>query len=397
MSPSVLQLQSTGLQDVFLTQNPQINIFKYSYMRYLNFATETVKVPLATQPTFGKKNYCDIPKQGHLLSKLYLHLKLPALVKNGGTYVSWSDSLGYALFEDSIDLEINGVIIDKLYPRFLDMYDDFLPIDKTFGKNLMTLKSDMYRSSLYNATKEIDLIIPLNFWFCNHYSNALPILLMDNQDVKISFTLKNFSELVNYDGVLPNIPSFIDSGLLVEYIYLDESILPSLSESTNTYMITQTQFLQPDEIPAGNTVYNTTLRFNHCVKELFFACCSKDDLSNNNHFVYQDNSENSYVKGISLLLDGKRRFDNLPEVYFRTALPFNVHSAISPRFIYNIPFSIYPEDNQPSGSINMSRFDDISLNLTLKAGNPDLLLFIYAVNYNVLTISKDSFQLEYSS
>ena len=44
MSPGLLQLQSVGEQDVFLTQSPQINIFKYSYYRYVNFATEVVEI-----------------------------------------------------------------------------------------------------------------------------------------------------------------------------------------------------------------------------------------------------------------------------------------------------------------------------------------------------------------
>lgn len=63
MSPSILQLQSIGIQDVYLTKDPQINIFKYNYYRYVNFSTDIIKVPLNEVATFNKKITCDIPKK----------------------------------------------------------------------------------------------------------------------------------------------------------------------------------------------------------------------------------------------------------------------------------------------------------------------------------------------
>ena len=40
MVAGILQLISTGPQDVFLTVEPQINVFKYNYFRYVNFSTD---------------------------------------------------------------------------------------------------------------------------------------------------------------------------------------------------------------------------------------------------------------------------------------------------------------------------------------------------------------------
>ena len=104
MSPGILQLQSTGVQDVYLTKDPQINIFKYNYYRYVNFATESVRLELNEMPNFGKHFSCNITKRGHLLSKLYLHIKLPRLEKKNGEYVCWTDGIGYGIFEDAIEL-----------------------------------------------------------------------------------------------------------------------------------------------------------------------------------------------------------------------------------------------------------------------------------------------------
>jgi hypothetical protein len=396
MSPGLLQLQSVGEQDVFLTQSPQINIFKYSYYRYVNFATEVVKLPINTVVNFNKKASCEISKRGHLLSKLYLHLKLPALVKKSGEYVCWSDTLGYAIFSDPIELEIGGVVIDKLYPQFLDIWDEFSNIDKTLGRNFMTMKSDYYNSTKHNAIKPFDLIIPLDFWFCKNPNQALPIVSMYSQDIKINFKLKAFSDVINYDGLEPDPVNIIESHIYAEYIFLDDIILPKFQEQRHTFVIDQIQYNELEIISGSAVTYNSILKFNHPVKELFWGCVEKRNIDNNNYFVYATDDELPIISEAALLLDGVYRFDYLPEFYFRSIFPNNVHSTIPMKYVYCLPFAIKPEDTQPTGSINMSRFSDVMLSLKF---NPhyECFLYVFALSYNILTIEKGTFTLEFSS
>ena len=44
MSGALLQLASMGAQDVYLTSNPEITLFKKVYLKYTNFSVETVQV-----------------------------------------------------------------------------------------------------------------------------------------------------------------------------------------------------------------------------------------------------------------------------------------------------------------------------------------------------------------
>ena len=69
---------------------------------------------------------CVIPKRGHLLSKLHLHISLPILEKTDGKYACWSDTLGYGIFDGPIELQIGGVVVDRLYPQFLDAWDELI-------------------------------------------------------------------------------------------------------------------------------------------------------------------------------------------------------------------------------------------------------------------------------
>lgn len=386
MPAAVVQIQAKGPDDVYLTQNPEIDIFKYSYYRFVNYAAEMIPIPLNDNVTFDKKTFVKIEKYGHLLSKLYLRVKLPPLVKNGGTYACWADNLGLAIFSDAIELEIGGVIVDKIYPQFMDMWDE-LTNTKQNGRNMMTLKSDLYSSGKYNATKEVDLVIPLDFWFTKRYNSAFPLVAMFSQDIKINFYFRKFNECINYDGDEPEPVSIIKSELLAEYLFVDDVILDRYVNNKHTYIMEQIQFQGDELIPQDVTIYNTTVKFNKPCKEIVFACVDKDNYDTNNYFNYGDiNTEGALVTEVTLLLDGRKRFENLPEIYYRSIVPDSVHSNIPLKYIYCIPFSIRPEDNQPTGLINIDRFTDVTISINLKAQHNRCKLYVYGICYNLVTI-----------
>jgi hypothetical protein len=397
MSPSIFQLQALGMQDIYLTKNPQINIFKYNYYRYVNFATETVKLNFNSSPSFGQKSTCEIPKRGHLLSKLHLHIRLPQLVKTSGKYACWSDTIGYGIFDGPIELQIGGVIVDRLYPQFLNAWNELTVSDKRLGRDFMLLKSDTYVSNYTNATKIVDLVIPLEFWFTKRYNGALPLLSIYQQDIKVNFKLRQFQECINYDGITP--PSFKDiiiSELYAEYIFLDDIILKQFQEQKHQFIIEQVQYNGDEIISESINNYNSDIKFNHPCKEIIFFASELDNINTNNYFSYGKQSDDlPLIEEASLILDGKYRFDKLPEFYYRTIFPDNVHSVVPMKYIYCMPFSLRPEDNQPTGSLNMSRFNDITLSVKLCKNNKPMKLYIFGISYNVITIENGTLNMEF--
>jgi hypothetical protein len=392
MSPSIFQLQALGMQDVYLTQDPQINIFKYNYYRYVNFATDTAKLNFNTSVNFTQKSSCVIPKRGHLLSKLHLHISLPILEKTSGKYACWSDTLGYGIFDGPIELQIGGVVVDRLYPQFLDVWDE-LTNNNDLGKNFMILKSDTYVSNFENASKVVNLVIPLEFWFTKKYNMALPLLF--DQDIKVVFKLRSFSECINYDGLTPpNEVDIIRSELYAEYIFLDDVILKQFQFQKHQFLIEQVQYNGDEMIQSLTNNYNSDLKFNYPCKELVFFAVDTNNL--NTYFSYSNSlDETPLIQEASLLLDGKYRFDKLPEFYYRTIFPDNVHSVIPMKYIYIMPFCLRPEDNQPTGSLNMSMFNDITLALKLSNNNPSVKLYVFAISYNIVTIENGVLNLEF--
>ena len=398
MVAGTLQLQARGMQDVYLTKDPEINVFQYQYFRYVNFANDLYKIPLHDPARFNSKTHVVIPKKGHLLSKLYLHLKLPKIVKTGGDYACWTDTIGYSIFNNPIELQIGGVIVDKLYPVGMDILDELTTASNKLGHDRMIMKSDTWRSAIHNSDKEVDLMIPLNFWFTKHYSMALPLLSMTSQEIQINFSLADFSKVINFDGLAaPPRVDILDSNIFAEYIMLDDIVLDQFQRQKHQYVISQMIYNGDENIPAGKNLFNTKLNFNNPCKEILFCCVDKNNFDNNNYFNYSRLSdESTLIKEASLLLDGKHRYDNLlPEFIFRDYFPNIVHSVVPTKHFYVMPFALKPEDDQPTGSLNMSRFDEILLSLKMNDNNPECKLYVFGIIHNIVTIENGVLTFEF--
>jgi hypothetical protein len=398
MTGALLQLQAQGRENILLTEKPDINIFKYSYFRYINFSTDVHQINLTETATFGRKTSCNILKKGHLLSKLYLQLLLPPLQKIDGTYLSWSDTIGYSIFSEPIELLVDGVIIDRLYPVFMDSWDELsTPQSKRNGRNLMILKSDIFRSNIYNAENQTTIIIPLEFWFTKEYASALPLLSINTDDIKLNFSFKTFNECINYDGAtIPTSINILESYVYAEYIWIDNPFIDFFKNTEHFYVINQTEYHGNEIIPSNATNYTTHLKFSNPSKELIITCVDTANIVNNNYFNYSRPDGNPFIKNMSMYLDGRLRFDNLPEFYYRCIFPDCVHTCIPEKYIYTLPFSLKPEENQPTGCLSMSRFTDTTINFSLTPGNPSCYLYIFSVMYNFLIIKNGKMHFEFA-
>lgn len=394
---SVLQLMAQGIQDVYLTKNPDINFFRYHYFRHVNFANDIYKLHLNTEALFNTKTQIIIPKKGHLLSRLNLHLKLPKLIKQqDGTYICWSDTLGYSIFNSPIELLIGGIVVDKIYPVCLDILDELS--NSSDGSNRMILKSDNYTSNIYNAKYEVNLMIPLDFWFTKDYSYALPLLSMTNQDIQINFSFADFYNVINYDGSMtPPRVEILESNIYAEYIMLDDIILEQFQKQKHQYVIPQMVYNGDEIIQSNQSIFSTKLNFQNPCKELLFCCVDINSIDNNNYFNYSRyNDQMPLISQAALLLDGKHRYDDyMPENVFRDFFPNIVHSVVPSKHLYVMPFSLKPEENQPSGSINLGRFDEALLSLKMTPNNPSCKLYVFGILYNIVTIENGIARFEW--
>jgi len=108
---------------------------------------------------------------------------------------------------------------------------------------------------------------------------------------------------------------------------------------------------------------------------------------------------NNPVNKVLLQLNGHDRFSSRDSNYFNYVQPWQHHSNTPADGVNMYSFALNPEEHQPSGTCNMSRIDNATLNLELKAGTPvdDTKLSVYALSYNVFRVLSGMGGLAYSN
>ena len=279
-----MQLVAYGAQDIYLTGNPQITFFKVVYRRHTNFSMEAIEQTFSGSPDFGRKVYCTISRNGDLIHRVYLQVKLPAVTAATGSYHRWVNYVGHALIK-SVEIEIGGQRIDKHYGDWLHIWNE---LSQTAGKqqgyqNMVGNVDKLFRPvGATMSTPATTLFIPLQFWFCRNPGLALPLIALQYHEVKINLEFRTFAELVGHkDGTATTAVSLDGASLYVDYIYLDTDERRRFAQVSHEYLIEQLQFTGDESVNQENV--KVKLNFNHPVKELVWvvqkdACVSTQNL-----------------------------------------------------------------------------------------------------------------------
>jgi hypothetical protein len=426
MGGGLLQLVAYGAQDVYLTGNPQITFFKSVYKRHTNFSIEAIEQTFNGTPDFNSRVTCQISRNGDLINRVYLQLKLT------GT-INYCKYFGLRLL-NYVELEIGGQRIDRHYAHWLYIWNELtLPVSKRDGWNNMVGAYGGTVGTSINST----LYVPLEFWFCRNIGLALPLIALQYHEVKINI---NFESESKCKAVIATVdkPSFTAS-LWVDYIFLDTDERRKFAQLTHEYLIEQLQFTGEESVSSISP--KVKLNFNHPCKELvwFLANSDNNTLNNYNWFNYTtnigsvsagdnttsalktklsyngltgNNAELVYpsnpVSSAKLLLNGNDRFATRDGMYFNVVQPYQHHENIPTNAGINVySFALKPEEHQPSGTLNMSRIDTAILQLgvfnnttafnTKTYDSSKSTLYVYATNYNVLRILSGMGGLAYSN
>jgi len=396
---SNLQLSAIGYQDIYLIDNSKetLNFMEYKYEKYRNIAIIPNKINSRETINFGKKIIFTIPKdKGDFLNKMFLYLTLPKINQPTGfeEYIGYTNSIMNTLIK-KVELDIGRVTIATSYGITSEIYDEY----SLTNKDLLIGKSDTNLSLKFNALNEHTYYYPLNFWFNKDISNSLPLLLMRNSEITLSFYLRDLSECLVYninDDLIQNYISqlnILSGGLIANYILVDNDYRNSFYNdnklNTKSYLIEQ-ELLITESIPQNKLNYSVSLILNNPIKALYFVFVETNSELNNDWFNFNRRSDNKpLMVEMNLQLDGIDKYnDLLPESYFRLVHSFEYFNNIPNKFIYCIPFSCKnPMDLNPSGTINGSRISEFKYRLIMNSdNNPECNMYIIAVNYNILKI-----------
>jgi len=458
-----MQLVAYGAQDVYLTGNPQITFFKVVYRRHTNFAMESIENPFNGSPGFGRKVTCTIQRNGDLIYRIYLQATLPPVTlqsqDGSGAQFRWLNWVGHNLVKN-VELEIGGQRIDKHYGDWLQIWNELTQeagkqagYAKMVGNvpqlvNLLVQGGEdcdnacaggepSSSNTTFSCAPEYTLYIPLQFWFNRNPGLALPLIALQYHEVRINLEFNSLSNLCYDNAPQDNNPhrirdrvaaaGLVAASLYVDYIYLDTDERRKFAQVSHEYLIETLQFTGGESISASSN--KIKLNFNHPCKELVWVVQRDSFVSCDDNVVgpwkgaqpfnysdWWDRSvlESGYsvtrVEGLAgnnptvtalLQLNGHDRFQMREGDYFNLVQPFQHHTNVPATGINVYSFALQPEQHQPSGTCNLSRIDNTTLQLAVSnnavGASTSSTVRVYATNYNVLRIMSGMGGLAYSN
>jgi len=238
MTGGLIQLVAYGIDDMYLTTDPQITFFKIVYRRHTNFSIEQIPQYFLNIPDFGKQSTCVISRSGDLVGNIMIVVNLPKVksFSDQNVQFAWVKRVGFSMIK-SVEIEINGRVIDKHYGEWLNIWSELTgQINATQKRGTKIMIGDVPELTEYTTTKEeYTLYIPLQFWFCRNSGSALPLISLQYCDIKINVEFEEASKCymlspshyINciddivcfdpYEYIEQNIDGDIRSGIFINY------------------------------------------------------------------------------------------------------------------------------------------------------------------------------------
>ena len=452
MGAGLIQIAAIGPQDFHLTANPQITFFKSVYKRHTNFAKELKRIFFNGEetPNFGSKDLkAIVRKEGDLLGKLFLEITVTVTCSSNSYTVA---HFGHSLL-DKVICQIGGFTIDTQYGRFYQVLDELQGIDDypnqhvsddTYGglytninrsndtsqliESITNVKKTLGNAPLivggsHNSQTAVNpgtftkrFYIPLKFWFNNNEGQYLPLVSLYRHQVEFFFDFATSNKVI---GDSTNITSLsMQPKLYGEFYYLDQNEKTRFAQTNHEYIIEQHQLNNQSRAVVTSSFESTTLlssmdielNFFHPVKYIAWVIVNEGTAGSNKgagpcYFTSLTESSlygNDGKSGtVELFLEGVEREILQPMTYYTRIHPYNKlkHIPALDRIGF-YSFALNPFDGEPSGTCNFSKLYDKNLRISFGHTNKNMIagkdLYIYAVNYNILTITNGMAQVRYT-
>jgi hypothetical protein len=380
-----LRLAATGVQDQWLTGDPQFSYFLMNFRRHTKFAIDYVETQFdGVDLDFGKNLHFRIPNdKGDAIRNMTLKVTLDDPSPGGD---EWCPSIISHLVE-SAELLIGGQTIEKITGEYIYMHQQLHNTDDDTDQTVYFLNG---HGELLSYTGNNTYFMDLPFYFYRNPSLAIPTCALTKQLVEVKIKLRPLTELIE-GGASENVSAnLIKCSIDTEFVFLTDRERNYLMTRPIDYVITQVQMSNFVMKPGENTK-SVMLNFSHPVRELFFVSQSEK--------AVRDNHPNRYNK----ILNVKLKFNN--EIVFDRGRKFLVyeqalkHHISPPEYVANTnykqsefgmySFALNPEVYYPTGQVNMSRIFHKLLTIQIDPinGVDNNNTRVYAVNYNILRVN----------
>ena len=346
-----VKLTVTGVQDQWLTGDPDFSYFLTKFKKHTKFALEQIETPFDGTVGFGNELRCIIPKnKGDLIKGMTVKFLLTA--PGGGlTYVP---SLCTRLIETA-DLYIGGQLIQRITGEYMYMQQQLTNTIDDAEQTLYFLNG--HGSQVLDFTGDYTFFIDLPFYFNRVPSLSIPTIALSKQLVEVVIKLNPLETIIN--GVIPS------SGV--------QANIKNMSLDTEFVFVTdeERQYLQ--SMPLEETQKTFMINFKNPVRQLFF--------------IGKKGTEHVKIEHVKLDFNDMNVID--ADHLFLTYEQPLLHHVNSPEdgYLFGVySFADRPDLHTPSGQVNMSRIIHKRMTVTIEPSDVEVAVKIYATSYNILHI-----------
>tara|TARA_B110000967_G_C18885885_1_gene563946 strand:+ start:1128 stop:2516 length:1389 start_codon:yes stop_codon:yes gene_type:complete len=311
MGGGVMQLTASGIQDNYITGNPQITFFKSVYRRHTNFAIESIQQiiegDLGTE-AINTTSSVKLTKTADLVNRVYIVCPQQLFGINATELI------------DSVDLVIGGALIDRHTNEWMKVWNE-LTVSHNNKEGYKYMVGG-FNSTMKTTNNQSSVTIPLNFWFCRHIGLSLPLISIQYHDIilKIEWGINSDINRKSVEIISSLCEVWCDN------IFLDSEERKRFGENEHEYLIEQVQII--DTINQGPSSKFKMNSFNHPIKEIIWT-------ENESENMITDEKMNITINGIERLSEQYKEYYTLKQPYdHHTNIPsYNVKEHEDPIFL----------------------------------------------------------------
>lgn len=292
------------------------------------------------------------------------------------TTLKYIDDIGINCF-DYMEITINNLTLQKLGYEYYIIHKQIHETDgKTFGLKKMI-----------NGINGI-VYLPLHFFFNDYLELSLPLLNLKQSEILFKIKFKNLQEIIKNPLITADLLSEdkfenfeFKSYVISKYVIIDQKISEKLIDKSLKLMINQFQYSK--SFLLTSEINYIKLNFKNPIK----------------YIIIYLNSDIKPFEHLQIFFENYPITEKIPADYYMLCSRYNSFNGSYYDNIYIINYSLYPEQLQPSGSLNYSLFNnkEIYFYFKDKYKNDSFNVQVYAFSYNFLNIDKGKCYLEFES
>ena len=317
-------------------------------------------------------------------------------------YAVWTNAIGHAMIHEW-QWSIGGTECDKKCGRFLEILDEFgSRPGSDIGEMIGRFPTVNNLISFWNCEKRT-LYIPSKAWFSRNIGHMFPYLAMHYHDLRTSIQIESLDKLIitsdpSYNGIMYErvdgggslTNQDLEATLLVQYVYLDGLERKTFAHLKHNYLIQQCQDQNTDirisARPGSTTRHKQTfgLQLAHPTVALFVQCQQVRAQELNYHFNYSGDRGEDPIHTMGLKINSQAYFHDQNGYFYRTHEPNRVHTNTPSSYTYLLSFALFPmRATQPSGSLNFSKLENVTLEILFQAGLGESVLHVFSLFWNI--------------